>query len=112
MADQLLYKLPGKEIVHQFGEFKENNLQDKFEYLNSKAGEIAQKAKKIYPNVLIAGGLPPQNLTYEADNRPDKEISENFNKSELDVLMASGEQISSSLSVSYTHLTLPTNREV
>ena len=28
MADQLLYKLPGKEIVHQFGEFKKNNLQD------------------------------------------------------------------------------------
>ena len=51
---------------------KENNLLDKFEYLNHKAGEIAQKAKKVYPKTLIAGGIP----------------------------------------VSYTHLTLPTNREV
>ncbi len=57
---------------------KDNGVENKFEYLNLKAGELAQKAKKIYPNVLIAGGLPPQNLTYEADNRPDKEISENF----------------------------------
>ena len=42
---------------------KDNNVEDKFEYLNKKAGEIAQKAKKLYPNVLIAGGLPPQYLT-------------------------------------------------
>ena len=56
----------------------DNNVQDKFDYLNIKAGEIAQKAKKLYPNVLIAGGLPPQFLTYEADPRPDEEISENF----------------------------------
>ena len=28
MSDQLLYKIPGKEIVHQFGEFKKNNLQN------------------------------------------------------------------------------------
>ena len=28
MVDQLLYKIPGKEIVHQFGEFKKNNLQN------------------------------------------------------------------------------------
>ena len=46
---------------------RDNNVEDKFEYLNKKAGEIAQKAKKIYPNILIAGGLPPQYLTYEAD---------------------------------------------
>ena len=57
---------------------KDNNVEDKFEYLNKKAGEIAQKAKKIYPNVLIAGGLPPQYLTYEADPRPDSEIADNF----------------------------------
>ena len=56
----------------------DNNVQDKFDYLNIKAGEIAQKAKKLYPNVLIAGGLPPQFLTYEADPRPDEEIRENF----------------------------------
>ena len=58
---------------------KDNNVLDKYEYLNKKAGEIAQKAKKNYPNVLVAGGLPPQNLTYEADNRAENEIRENFN---------------------------------
>ena len=57
---------------------KENNLQDKFEYLNKKAGEIAVAAKKKFPNVFIAGGLPPQNLTYEADERDKNEIVENF----------------------------------
>ena len=57
---------------------RDNNVEDKFEYLNKKAGEIAQKAKKIYPNILIAGGLPPQYLTYEADTRSDIEIAENF----------------------------------
>jgi len=58
---------------------KENNLLDKFEYLNQKAGEIAQAAKKKFPNTYVAGGIPPQNLTYEADNRDEAEIIENFN---------------------------------
>ena len=57
---------------------KDNKVENKFEYLNKKAGEIAQQAKKHYPNVLIAGGLPPQYLTYEADPRPDKEIRDDF----------------------------------
>ena len=57
---------------------KDNNLEDKFEYLNKKAGEIAQKAKKLYPGIFVAGGLPPQNLTYEADNRNEDEIKESF----------------------------------
>ena len=57
---------------------KDNQIEDKFEYLNKKAGEIAQKAKKIYPNVLIAGGLPPQFLTYEADTRSEDEIKDDF----------------------------------
>ena len=57
---------------------KENNLQDKFEYLNKKAGEIAINAKKNFPYVFIAGGLPPQNLTYEADERDEKDIIENL----------------------------------
>jgi len=57
---------------------KDNKVEDKFEYLNRKAGEIAQQAKKLYPNVLIAGGLPPQYLTYEADPRTDKEIKDDF----------------------------------
>ena len=57
---------------------RDNKVEDKFEYLNKKAGEIAQKAKKLYPNVLIAGGLPPQFLTYEADTRSNNEIMDNF----------------------------------
>ena len=59
---------------------RENNIEDKFEYLNIKAGEIAHKAKKEFPNVLIAGGLPPQELTYEADERNEEEIIKNFNE--------------------------------
>ena len=59
---------------------KDNNVEDKFEYLNKKAGEIAVKVKKEFPNTLIAGGLPPQNLTYEADNRSEDEITKNFNE--------------------------------
>ena len=58
---------------------KENNLLHKFEYLNQKAGEIAQAAKNKFPSTLVAGGIPPQNLTYEADDRNDSEIIENFN---------------------------------
>jgi len=57
---------------------RENKIEDKFEYLNIKAGEIAKKAKELNPHVLIAGGLPPQNLVYEADTRPEDEIKENF----------------------------------
>ncbi len=57
---------------------KDNNVEDKFEYLNKKAGEIAKKVKEKYPHILIAGGLPPQNLTYEADNRNSDEITRNF----------------------------------
>jgi len=59
---------------------RDNSVEDKFEYLNKKAGEIALKTKKKFPNVKIAGGLPPQNLTYEADDRNDKEIRDNFNE--------------------------------
>ena len=57
---------------------KENNLLNKFEYLNQKAGEIAQAAKKKFPKTYVAGGIPPQNLTYEADDRNESEIIENF----------------------------------
>ena len=57
---------------------RDNKVENKFEYLNKKAGEIAQKAKKLHPNILIAGGLPPQYLTYEADTRSEKEISDDF----------------------------------
>ena len=56
----------------------DNNVGDKFNYLNKKAGEIALKAKDLNPQVLVAAGLPPQNLTYEADVRSAEEIQENF----------------------------------
>ena len=59
---------------------KENNIEDKFEYLNKKAGEIAQEVKREFPNILIAGGLPPQELTYEADERNEENITETFNE--------------------------------
>ena len=59
---------------------RDNNVEDKFEYLNKKAGEIAIEVKQKFPNVLIAAGLPPQNNTYEPDDRPKEEITENFNE--------------------------------
>jgi len=59
---------------------KENNIEDKFEYLNKKAGQIAQEVKKEFPNILIAGGLPPQELTYEADERNEENITKTFNE--------------------------------
>ena len=58
----------------------ENNIEDKFEYLNKKAGEIASKVKNEYPNIMIAGGLPPQRLTYEEDIRSEVEITKDFNE--------------------------------
>ncbi len=57
---------------------EENGILNKFEYLNKKAGEIAEKAKKDFPNVLIAAGLPPQNNTYSADTRSSDEIYINY----------------------------------
>ena len=59
---------------------RDNDVEDQFEYLNIKAGQIASNIKKEFPNILIAGGLPPQNLTYEADNRSDDQIINNFNE--------------------------------
>ncbi len=35
--------------------------------------------KKKFPKTFVAGGIPPQNLTYEADDRDETEIIENFN---------------------------------
>ena len=59
---------------------RDNNVEDKFEYLNIKAGQIALDIKKEFPNIFVAGGLPPQNLTYEADNRTEDEIIKNLNE--------------------------------
>jgi len=57
---------------------RENNIENKFEYLNKKAAEIAKKAKGSSKNVFVAGGLPPQNSIYEPDLRKSKEIYDNF----------------------------------
>jgi len=59
---------------------RDNNVENKFEYLNKKAGQIAFNVKQEFPNIMVAGGLPPQNLTYEADNRGEEEIIKNFNE--------------------------------
>ena len=56
----------------------ENDIEEKFEYLVSKAGEIAHEIKKIYPNIFVGGSLPPQLLTYQADLRDEKDILSNF----------------------------------
>ena len=54
---------------------RENGIEDQFKFLNQKACEIAQKAKLNNPHIKIAGGLPPQDLTYEEDKRSEKEIT-------------------------------------
>ena len=64
---------------------RDNKIEDKFDYLNIKAGEIAQEVKKKYPKIFIAGGLPPQKLTYESDDRSDNEIKNDF-KSQSELL--------------------------
>ena len=56
----------------------ENNIEEKFDYLVNKAGEIASNVKKIYPHIFIGGSLPPQLLTYQADTRDEKNIFSNF----------------------------------
>ena len=57
---------------------RENNVEDKFETLNKIAGEISKRVKKKYPKILVAGGLPPQNITYSEDKRDESEILNNF----------------------------------
>ena len=57
---------------------RENNVEHKFDQLNFIAAQLASKVKLKYPKILVAGGLPPQHLVYEADLRPDKEIKQNF----------------------------------
>ena len=57
---------------------RDNNIENKFEYLNTKAGEIAKKAKDLNSHILIAGGLPPQDDTYVADERDGNIIKSNF----------------------------------
>ncbi len=58
---------------------KENNVEELFSYVNKKACELAIKAKeKSKKNILIAGGLPPQNGTYVVDGRNKNIIEKDF----------------------------------
>ena len=57
---------------------RENNIEDKFEYLNIKAGEIAHKVKKEFPNVNFIEGLSfrnEKNLDIIKKKKPDYIIS-------------------------------------
>ena len=57
----------------------ENKVEDRFNYANEKAGELALKAKEISKkNILIAGSLPAQNNTYVLDDRDGKIIEKGF----------------------------------
>ncbi len=56
-----------------------NNLEEHFEYVNEKAGELALKAKEdSKKNVFIAGSLPAQNDTYLPDEREESLIKKDF----------------------------------
>ena len=57
----------------------QNNEENKFDYANKKAGELAVKARDISKkNVLIAGSLPGQNDTYVLDLRDQNLIEKSF----------------------------------
>ena len=57
----------------------QNKVEDKFEYVNKKACELANKAREISKkNILIAGSLPPQNGTYVVDERGINIIKKDF----------------------------------
>mgnify|MGYP001292392032 FL=1 len=57
----------------------QNKVEDKFEYVNKKACELANKAREISKeNILVAGSLPPQNGTYVVDEREINIIKKDF----------------------------------
>ena len=59
----------------------QNKIEDRFNYVNIKACELAVKARDISKkNILIAGCLPGQNDTYVADTRNLNIIKKNFNE--------------------------------
>ena len=58
----------------------QNKIEDRFDYVNIKACELAVKARDVSKkNILIAGCLPGQNDTYVADTRDLNIIKKNFN---------------------------------
>ena len=57
----------------------QNKVEDKFDYLNIKAGELAVEAReRSKKNIYIAGSLPAQNDTYVADTREINLIKKDF----------------------------------
>ena len=55
----------------------QNKCEEHFEYINTKAVELALKARDISKkNILIAGGLPNQNQTYSANLGDDLNLIE------------------------------------
>ena len=59
----------------------QNKIEDRFDYVNIKACELALKARDVSKkNILIAGCLPGQNDTYVADTRNLNIIKKNFNE--------------------------------
>ena len=55
----------------------QNKCEEHFEYVNTKAVELALKARDISKkNILIAGGLPNQNQTYSANLGDDLNLIE------------------------------------
>ena len=59
----------------------QNKIEDRFDYVNIKACELAVKARDVSKkNILIAGCLPGQNDTYVADTRNLNIIKKNFNE--------------------------------
>ena len=57
----------------------QNKVEDKFEYVNKKDCELANKAREISKeNILVAGSLPPQNGTYVIDERNINTIKKDF----------------------------------
>ncbi len=58
---------------------EQNQVGDKFNFVNQKACELAKKAKELSKkNILIAGSLPAQNDTYEVDKRDKNIIEKDF----------------------------------
>ena len=58
---------------------QQNQVGHLFNFANEKAGELALKAKEISKkNILIAGGLPAQSDTYQADIREKNIIEKDF----------------------------------
>ena len=58
---------------------QQNQVGHLFNFANEKAGELALKAKEISKkNILIAGGLPAQSDTYQADKREKNIIEKDF----------------------------------